>query len=111
MSEEDRKKRKKETDKRYYQKNKEKVLKRQKEYAKRKYKEDEEFRNKIREKNKRNSINKQMLIKQLQQRIDKAIEYVEDHRIKNPYHYEYNCFMGNARASDLLEILKGGNNE
>ena len=43
----------------------------------------------------------------LQQRIDKAIEYVEEHRIKNPYHYEYNCFMGNARTSDLLEILKG----
>jgi hypothetical protein len=38
--------------------------------------------------------------------IDRAIEYVEEHRIKNPYHYEYNCFMVNARASDLLEILK-----
>lgn len=38
--------------------------------------------------------------------IDKAIEYVEEHRIKNPYHYEYNHFMGNARVSDLLEILK-----
>ena len=38
--------------------------------------------------------------------IDKAIEYTEEHRINNPYHYEYNCFMGNARASDLLDILK-----
>lgn len=38
--------------------------------------------------------------------IDKAIEYVEEHRIKNPYHYEFNCFMGNARASDLLQILE-----
>jgi len=36
----------------------------------------------------------------------KAIEYVEEHRIKNPYHYEFNCFMGNARASDLLQILE-----
>ena len=38
--------------------------------------------------------------------IEKAIECVEEHRIKNPYHYEYNCFMGNARATDLLDILK-----
>ena len=38
--------------------------------------------------------------------INRAIEYTEEHRIKNPYHYEYNCFMANARASDLLEILK-----
>ena len=38
--------------------------------------------------------------------IDKAIEYTEEHRINNPYHYEYNCFMGNARVSDLLDILK-----
>ena len=52
-------------------------------------------------------VSQQMLIDKLQQRIDKAIEYVEEHRIKNPYHYEYNCFMGNARTSDLLEILKG----
>lgn len=44
---------------------------------------------------------------ELKDRIDKAVEYTEEHRIKNPYHYEYNCFMGNARASDLLEILKG----
>lgn len=26
----------------------------------------------------------------------KAIEYVEEHRIKNPYHYEFNCFMGSG---------------
>ena len=38
--------------------------------------------------------------------INKAIEYTEEHRINNPYHHEYNCFMGNARVSDLLEILK-----
>ena len=40
-------------------------------------------------------------------KVDKAREYIEEHRINNPYHYEYNCFMRNARASDLLEILKG----
>ena len=52
-------------------------------------------------------------IKELQQEnqkykevINKAIEYTEEHRINNPYHHEYNCFMGTARVSDLLEILK-----
>lgn len=55
--------------------------------------------------------NQEKIIRDLQERNSKAIEYVEEHRIKNPYHYEYNCFMGNARTSDLLEILKGGNNE
>ena len=45
-------------------------------------------------------------VENLHNKIEKAIEYIEEHRIKNPYHYEYNCFMGNARASDLLEILK-----
>ena len=38
--------------------------------------------------------------------FDRAIEYIEENRINNPYHYEYNCFMRNARASDLLDILK-----
>lgn len=53
------------------------------------------------------TIKKQKLvIDNLSERITKAIKYVEEHRIKNPYHYEYNCFMGNARVSDLLEILK-----
>lgn len=47
-----------------------------------------------------NELKKQKEINQ------KAIEYVEEHRIKNPYHYEFNCFMGNARASDLLQILE-----
>ena len=47
----------------------------------------------------------------LKEVIKEAREYVEEHRIKNPYHYEYNCFMGNARASDLLEILSKGENK
>lgn len=54
------------------------------------------------------TIKKQKLvIGNLSDRITKAIKYTEEHRINNPYHYEYNCFMGNARASDLLDILKG----
>lgn len=55
--------------------------------------------------------NQEKIIRDVQERNSKAIEYVEEHRIKNPYHYEYNCFMGNARTSDLLEILKGGKDE
>ena len=57
MSEEERKQRARENAKRYYQKNKVKVLKRQKEYAKKRYREDEEFRNKIKEKNRNYVIN------------------------------------------------------
>lgn len=51
------KQRQRENAKRYYQKNKEKILKKQKEYVKKRYREDEEFRNKIREKNKNYVIN------------------------------------------------------
>lgn len=50
--------------------------------------------------------NLEIKLKKQKEVIDKAIEYVEEHRIKNPYHYEFNCFMGNARASDLLQILE-----
>lgn len=57
MNEEERKQKSRENAKRYYQKNKEKILKRQKEYVKRIYKEDENFRNKIKEKNKQYVIN------------------------------------------------------
>ena len=57
MSEEERKQRARENAKRYYQKNKEKVLKRQKEYARKRYREDEDFRNKVKEKNKNYVIN------------------------------------------------------
>lgn len=54
---EERKRRARENAKRYYQKNKEKILKRQKEYAKKRYMEDEKFRKKIKEKNKNYVIN------------------------------------------------------
>ena len=53
----------------------------------------------------------QSQLKEKEEIIKEAREYVEEHRIKNPYHYEYNCFMGNARASDLLEILSKGEKE
>lgn len=43
----------------------------------------------------------------LQKRINKAIEYIEEHRIGNEYSYEYDLFQRNARTSDLLKILKG----
>lgn len=45
--------------------------------------------------------------KKLHDRIDEAIEYIEQHRIGNEYSYEYDLFQRNARTSDLLEILKG----
>lgn len=45
------------------------------------------------------------------ERIDKAIEYIEKHRIGNEYSYEYNLFTRNARTSDLLNILKGSDKE
>lgn len=54
---EEKKRRARENAKRYYQKNKEKILKRQKEYAKKRYMEDEEFRKKIKEKNRNYIIN------------------------------------------------------
>lgn len=55
--------------------------------------------------------NLQSQLKAKEEVIKEAREYVEEHRIKNPYHYEYNCFMRNARASDLLEILSKGENK
>lgn len=53
----------------------------------------------------------QSQLKAKEEVIKEAREYVEKHRINNPYHYEYNCFMENARASDLLEILSKGENK
>ena len=62
-------------------------------------------------KRKREFENLQSQLKAKEEVIKEAREYVEKHRINNPYHYEYNCFMGNARASDLLEILSKGENK
>ncbi len=47
----------------------------------------------------------------LSKRIDKAIKYIEKHRIGNKYSYEYDLFQRNARTSDLLSILKGSDKE
>ena len=44
-------------------------------------------------------------------RINKAIKYIEEHRIGNEYSYEYDLFQRNARTSDLLNILKGSDKE
>lgn len=46
-------------------------------------------------------------INELQQRIDKAIEYMKYNATSNYFDEEKNMFR---REIDLLEILKGGNN-
>ena len=54
----------------------------------------------------------------LQQRIDKAIEYIENHSLyeeEYDYDYEENIYLSGINdettKKDLLEILKGDNNE
>lgn len=48
---------------------------------------------------------------QLQRRVDKAIEYINDLSLD---FYDYECnqlIVGKYMINDLLEILKGGKNE
>lgn len=50
-------------------------------------------------------------VEERDRRIDKAIKYIENHRIGNEYSYEYDLFQRNARTSDLLSILMGSDKE
>lgn len=60
----------------------------------------------------------QEIIKRLQQRINKAIEYIENHSLyeeEYDYDYEENSYLSGIddeqAKRDLLEILKGDSNE
>nr|MBR6100715.1 hypothetical protein [bacterium] len=56
-----------------------------------------------------NSYLKDLKIKELQNRIDKAIEYIEHYG--NLYCLRHKQFKEYKQYEDLLDILKGGNND
>ena len=49
--------------------------------------------------------------RELQQRIDKAIEYIENNTYSNVSTMNTILHLQNDEVYDLLEILKGGNND
>lgn len=117
MTEEERKQKARENARRYYQNNKEKVLAKQKEYARKKYANDEEFRKKAYERSRKYIANnlekvreskrkwankhyqelreKGLLKPSKKQIINMAIKYIED---KGRLKY---------KPDDLKKILKG----
>lgn len=53
----------------------------------------------------------QEIIKRLRQRIDKAIEYIEKKEEKRDYSDEPIYYLDEDEIKQLLEILRGDNNE
>lgn len=130
MDKEELKKQKaRENARRYYKKNKEKVLEKQKEYVKKRYATDEEFRKKVNERSRKYALNniekvremkrnwakkhykemrekglcpptKNEIIEDLQKKINQAIEMLEN----NDHNY-------NGAIYDALKILRGDNDE
>lgn len=56
-------------------------------------------------------IDIQILIKELQERIDKAIEYIESYNLPEDLGKLSECPISVNELKELLDILKGGNNE
>lgn len=129
MQIEEKKQRARENAKKYYQKNKEKILARQKKYARERYKNDEEYRKKSLERHKKyekDNLEKVREIKRnaqkkyyqshkdyyknynknynksYKERIDKAYEYL-DKFIPN----EYGVLLSERQWNYIKEILKG----
>ena len=145
LSEEEKKQRARENAKRYYKKNKEKVLAKQKEYVKKKYATDEKFRKKVNERNRKYVLNNQEkvreakrkwaskhykemrekglckptkneIIENLQERIDKAIEYLEKSKLNQLDTYCKYLHINFSteeieNIDELISILRGETNE
>ena len=44
---------------------------------------------------------------ELQERINKAIEYIEKHKLNWSYEYDYDTYLTEENINQLLKILKG----
>lgn len=84
MTDEERKQKARENSKRYYQKNKEKILARQKEYVRKRYHSDEEFRKKTLDNHKRYEQNNLERVKKIKRDAQK--KYYQNHK---EYYHNY----------------------
>lgn len=99
MNEEEKKQRARENAKRYYQKNKEKILKRQKEYAKKRYREDEEFRKKVKEKNRNYVINNPEKAREIKRKSQ--YKYINKKRLSGELPLTQKMLIDNLQQENL----------
>ena len=97
MNEEKRKQKIRENAKRYYQKNKEKILARQKKYVRERYKKDEEYRKRTLENHKRYEENNKEKVKEIKRNAQR--KYYEKHKD----YYKEKCGSWYKKKCDLLQ--------
>ena len=96
MTEEEKKIKARENAKRYYQKNKEKILARQKEYARKRYHTDEEFRKKTLENHKRYEESNLERVKKIKREAQK--KYYQKHK---EYYHNYSKQWSKEKYNSL----------
>ena len=102
-----RKQKARENSKRYYEKNKEKVLARQKKYVKRKYANDEEFRKKVSERNKKYALKNPEKVKEMKRNwAKKHRQELVEKGLKKPTQKEINAEL-QQRIDNALNYING----
>lgn len=104
MNEEERKEKARETAKRYYYKNKDKILARQKKYVRERYHNDEEFRKRTLENHKKYEQNNIERVRKIKRDAQK--KYYENHK---DYYREYSKKWSRSERNKMfneIEMLK-----